>query len=100
MSTDVPIACSLGGADLEARIADWQVILGSVTDRASISGGVRLELASSAPLADVVDLARAEHDCCRFFSFAITIDGRGVALEVTAPEGAGDLLEAVFGAAA
>jgi hypothetical protein len=42
----------------------------------------------------------AEHDCCPFFGFAVRVDGRGVALEVTAPADAQLLLESVFGVAA
>jgi hypothetical protein len=53
-----------------------------------------------APLADVARLAAAEQDCCRFFSFALTVDERGVALEVRAPDDALSLVEALFGAEA
>ena len=42
----------------------------------------------------------AEQGCCTFFAFAITIDDRGIALEVRAPADAADLVTAVFGAPA
>jgi MerR family copper efflux transcriptional regulator len=97
---DVPIACSLGAGDMSARISQWQDVLRHTVERAPIDGGVRLVLGADAPVEEVVRLAGAEHDCCRFFSFAITIDGRGLALEVTAPPDAQDMVTAVFGNAA
>jgi hypothetical protein len=45
-------------------------------------------------------LAAAEQACCAFFAFAITIDQRGIALEVRAPAAAEEAVTAVFGAAA
>lgn len=50
------------------------------------------------PMAEVLRLAAAEQGCCAFFSFALTIDERGAALEVTAPADAAAMVEAVFGA--
>ncbi len=51
-------------------------------------------------LTALAQLVAAEHDCCSFLSFVITIDGRGVALEVTAPDEAAEVVESLFGAAA
>ena len=47
---------------------------------------------------DLVRLARAEQGCCGFLAFTITIDHRGIALEVRAPAGAEDVVIAMFGA--
>ena len=41
--------------------------------RTSVEGGVRLDLDPTAPLDEFARLAAAEQDCCRFFSFALTI---------------------------
>lgn len=49
-------------------------------------------------MGEVLRLAAAEHQCCAFFSFAVTIDERGTALEVSAPADAAAMVEAVFGA--
>ncbi len=49
---------------------------------------------------DLPELARlvaAEQRCCAFFAFAITVDARGMALEVRAPEGAGAVIASLFG---
>ncbi|MFM2071566.1 MAG: hypothetical protein RLZZ623_1829, partial [Actinomycetota bacterium] len=42
-------------------------------------------------------LVAAEQHCCQFFTFAITVDGRGVGLEVRCPAAALPVLESLFG---
>jgi hypothetical protein len=95
----VPIACSLDGGDMPARIADWQGVLALVEARLPLANGVRLEFSPGVSMTDVVRLAAAENDCCPFFGFAVTIDGRGFALEVTAPSDGQHLLAGLFGVA-
>jgi MerR family transcriptional regulator, copper efflux regulator len=94
-----PIACTLDAQDMSQRLAAWQEALAAVADRVPIPGGLRLTFSAEARPAELVELAAAEHDCCRFFAFSVTVDDRGVALEVTAPQEAQDLVHAVFGAA-
>jgi hypothetical protein len=48
----------------------------------------------------VARLTAAEQACCRFFTFAITVDERGIGLEVRAPDGAEDLVASLFGVVA
>ncbi|MBW3548210.1 MAG: hypothetical protein KY452_08790, partial [Actinobacteria bacterium] len=69
-----------------------------VRHRRPVEGGVRLELAPGAPVGTIAQLAAAEQSCCRFFAFALTVDERGPALEVTAPSGAADVVASLFGA--
>ena len=95
----VPIACTLGVDSLEGRLAEWRAVLEQVVARQPLDGGVRLELHHDVDVADLSRLAAAEQDCCRFFSFSITIDGRGVALEVRAPSDAQAVVAALFGVA-
>jgi MerR family copper efflux transcriptional regulator len=97
--SDPAIACTLGHGDLEGRIAEWQAILATVAARETLDGGIRLTLGAETNLAEVTRLARAEWGCCSFFAFAITVDDRGVALEVRAPADARELLTSVFGVA-
>lgn len=94
-----PIACSLGSGDRQARIADWQALLALVVARRSLASGVRLEFGAAEPLGEIVRLAAAEFECCPFFAFAVTIDSRGLALEVTATPDGQALLAGVFGVA-
>ncbi len=93
-----PIGCSLDAVDVQARIDDWRAVSIGAT-REPIAGGVRLVLGPAAPLGEISRLVVAEHGCCPFFAFTITVDGRGVALEVTAPAEGRSLLDAVFGVA-
>ncbi|HEV7887203.1 MAG TPA: hypothetical protein VGO92_06560 [Acidimicrobiales bacterium] len=93
---DADDACSLDPADLPARVAEWQSVLGFVRGRSPRADGVRLALAPDAPVAEIARLMTAEQDCCRFFSFALTVDDRGLALEVTAPPSRYDVLAALF----
>ncbi len=90
----------LEGSEVPGRMAEWRAVLAPVVDRAPVPGGVRLTFPAEVPLAEVARLAVAEQGCCRFFSFAITVDERGAGLEVRAPDEARVLLAAVFGAAA
>jgi MerR family copper efflux transcriptional regulator len=93
----VPIACSLSGPDMGARAEQWQKVLTDVSSRQPLPGGVRLGLGHHTSITDLTDLVAAEQTCCPVFSFAITIDQRGLALEVTAPTDGQDLLATVFG---
>jgi DNA-binding transcriptional MerR regulator len=92
-----PIACTLDGALMPSRLEDWQALLARVRSRSALSGGVRLTFEADVPIGEMAELARAEQACCRFFSFAITVDDRGTALEVTAPEDARSIVDALFG---
>jgi MerR family transcriptional regulator, copper efflux regulator len=93
----VPIACSLSGTDMAGRVDDWSRVLSGVVRRLPLSGGARLELSDRGQLAALAALVEVEQVCCPFFSFAITVDHRGLAVEVTAPTDGQDLLHAVFG---
>lgn len=99
--TDPAIACTLPADEMPDRADEWQQLLGYVTRReATPDGGLRLALDPGVPLDEVARLALAEQGCCSFFRFALTVDDRGVGLEVRAPEEAADIVTAVFGAAA
>ena len=85
---------------MAARISEWRALLDGVTERHVLTNGLRLVFGADAPLGEIARLAAAEYACCPFFGFAITVDARGVALEVTAPAEGRVLLESVFGIAA
>ena len=91
------IACSLDGEGVAERVREWQGVLKHVRAREAVDGGMRLVLSPGAPVGEVAALAVAEHDCCPFFAFALTVDGRGAALEVTAPPDAAELVSTLFG---
>ncbi len=93
------IACTLEPSQVPARVQEWTKLLNRVSRRAPIDAGIRLEFADEAPIADLVRLVAAEQTCCRFFEFAITVDGRGLGLEVRAPAEGQSILDALFGTA-
>ena len=98
---DPAIACTLPSGEVPDRTDDWQGVLAHVTRRdRTTDGGLRLTLDQDVALDEVARLAAAEQGCCAFFSFAITVDHRGIALEVRAPEEAGEIVTAVFGVGA
>ncbi|MDP9072698.1 MAG: MerR family transcriptional regulator [Actinomycetota bacterium] len=95
---DPLISCSLDPGAMPARRADWQAILGQAQGRtAAADGGLRVEFGDDVSLGDLARLVAAEQTCCAFFGFCITVDRRGIGLEVRAPEAAADLVEALFG---
>jgi MerR family transcriptional regulator, copper efflux regulator len=100
ISREQPIVCTLEGAALPSRLDEWRALLQFVTERTEIPGGMRVTFGADTSVGEIARLAAAEQQCCGFFSFAITLDARGVALEVTAPADARPVLEGLFGAEA
>ena len=94
---EVPLACTLAPASMHRRSEEWQRLLTHVHRRTRINGGVRCELTAGAPTGELMRLVSSEQDCCQFFEFAITVDTRGVALEVRAPADALSIITALFG---
>lgn len=80
-----PVVCTLAPEELPGRIQEWRDVTAHVIGRTTIEGGIRLELDRETPLAALTELMRAEQSCCAFFAFALTVDDRGVALEVQGP---------------
>ncbi len=95
---DAPIACSLDGAAKPDRLADWRAALGRAVVRTTTSdGALRVEFADTRQVGELAELVAAEQQCCAFFSFAITVDHRGLGLEVQAPAGAAGIVDSRFG---
>jgi hypothetical protein len=83
---------------MTGRLAEWRSLLAHVERREWIDGGIRSVFAASVPIDELMRLVAAEQECCQFFRFAITVDTRGVALEVAAPDDALSIVESMFGA--
>jgi MerR family transcriptional regulator, copper efflux regulator len=94
------IECTLSAGSMRGRVADWQALLAHAEQREPIDDGVRVVFTSSVPTDELIRLVADEQNCCQFFRFSITVDTRGLALEVRAPEDAQPLVESVFGASA
>ena len=93
----VPIACTLGSTAMPGRLDEWRSLLAHVEHREPLDDGLRATFGPATPLGELMRLAAAEQDCCQSFTFAITIDNRGVALEVRAPHDALPVLHSLFG---
>jgi len=98
-ANDVPIACTLAATLMPGRLDEWRELLSTVTAQTAIDGGIRLTFGRVVPLHCLIDLVAAEQACCQFFSFAITVDRRGVALAVQAPAEAQPIITTLFGGA-
>lgn len=96
---DAPIACTLSAAGMEAQLAAWRDLLVGVTDREPIDEGLRLTFGPDTDPAAIATLAAAEQGCCAFLRFALTLDARGLALEVRTRENSQEVLTTLFGAA-
>jgi len=95
-----PVACTLPADGIGNRTTAWADLLAHVTARSTTPDGARrLALDPSTPVDQLVGLVTAEQECCAFFSFAVTVDALGLALEVRAPAGAEPVVDALFGPA-
>ena len=93
------ITCTLGQESMDGRLDQWRALLIHVIRRDPIDGGVRAVFGPTTPMDELIRLTAAEHDCCQFFDFAITVDTRGIALEVRAPTDALPIVHSLFGLA-
>lgn len=96
----IAIACSLGQGEIGDRLAAWRSALADVRSREPLERGLRLRLGAQTSLSTIADLIVAEQRCCPFFTFALTVDATGAALEVCAPDGAIAAVEELVGGAA
>lgn len=98
--SEPPIACTLDVGAMPGRLADWRSVLSHATSRRRVADGpLRIEFDKAVDVGELARLVTAEQQCCAFFSFSITVDGRGVALEVGAPAGTDEIVTGLFGAA-
>jgi DNA-binding transcriptional MerR regulator len=97
---EVPIACTLDAGEMQGRIAGWQDALRDATGREPIERGVRVHLPRHTAIARLASLIEAEQTCCQFLSFGFSIGIDAVTLDVTGPDGAEEIVQALVGAAA
>lgn len=97
-TAEIPIACTLSAGDRDERKGEWADLLAHVSARtAAPDGALRLAFDDTTPLDELMRLVAAEQRCCAFFGFAITVDARGVTLDVRAPDGTERMLSTLFG---
>jgi hypothetical protein len=95
---DAPIDCTLDVSSMPDRLGDWRAVLEHATSRTTTDDGARrVQFDGDVPVDELARLVVAEQRCCAFFSFTITVDHRGVALEARAPDEATAVVDALFG---
>jgi hypothetical protein len=103
MTTELePVVCTLeaGGGDLAERLDQWRAVLGQASGREEVDGGIAVTFGHDiARTAELARLLAAEYACCSFASYHLTIDARGVRMEVRTPAHAPDAFAALFGGA-
>jgi hypothetical protein len=99
-ANEPPIACTLLPGAMPERIERWQAVLTCVRARVRTADGrLRLEFEHGVDLSELAALVVAEQQCCAFFAFVVTVDERGIALEIDAPDQAAEIVSAMFGTA-
>src|SRR5690606_27892111 len=84
-----PDACTLPTADQPLRVAEFDDLFASSASSVDRPEATRLRLALRADpsvAARAADLAVRESDCCSFFTFALTVTGGEVHLDVSVPD--------------
>ncbi|HET6214821.1 MAG TPA: hypothetical protein VFE14_18280 [Micromonosporaceae bacterium] len=96
----IPDACTLPVVERPLRVAEFDALFASsvrAVERVDPSR-VRLALAPDAQVAaHAADLAVRETQCCSFFTFTLTATGGELSLEIAAPPGHAELLDAIVG---
>lgn len=94
-STKEPIACTIGGREHQIkRVADFRAAFEHLLQTETFDGGFRWRFRADAEQELFLrGLAQRENECCRFFDFSLTRDGKTVVWETRAPSEAADVLE-------
>ena len=95
---DQPIACSLSGADYEARGREIaEIARDALRSREPLAGGARLTFAAGGDTERKLrEVIAAEASCCPFLRFELDGDGETLRLAVTGPEDAQPIIAELF----
>jgi MerR family copper efflux transcriptional regulator len=93
--TQIPIACTLTGAQQKERGDEWRHFLADdVVEVARTDSSARLRLNDESDvILTAVDLARREKACCAFFEFRLDVLDDAIWLVVDAPAEAASILD-------
>ncbi|MCW3094999.1 MAG: hypothetical protein JWL77_617 [Chthonomonadaceae bacterium] len=95
---NIPVACSLNAEELTDRKKLLARIGQSIEDTEERERGYAYRFASDALLPELLDIIRAERQCCPFFRFVLAFEpGNGpLWLEVTGPKGTKEFLRSFW----
>jgi MerR family transcriptional regulator, copper efflux regulator len=96
---DRPIVCTLGSGQFGDRIAAWHALAATATERHDRPTGVELTFDGAVELARLTDLVAAEHACCAFLTFTITVDAGAIRLAISGPTDGRQVIEALVATA-
>lgn len=90
-----PVVCTLAGAEQQARrVSEFRKAFVHLERTEPLDGAFRWFFRDEPGLEDSLrELARREHDCCRFFHFHITRHDGSIVWETRGPEAATRVLE-------
>jgi hypothetical protein len=100
VATELPIACSLSGAEMPARLAEMAEIGAASLLGAEASGRRAVLHFGSEPgvRARLSGIVAAESECCAFLTMRLADDSGDVTLTIDGPEGAEPIIEQLVGA--
>jgi hypothetical protein len=95
MESPKQFVCKLSTPELQKRkatvIAELKEI---VQNRNEFSNGISFEFKNTAAIRNKIDFfIKTEKLCCDFFIFEVTVEGSGILLKITGPEGAKEFLK-------
>ena len=95
MTTELPIACSLGAGDLNDRLAEIADLGRDALFEAELAGlRAELRFARAPGIAQrLAQIVAAESECCAFLTMTVREQADALVLTITAPEGAELVLE-------
>ena len=89
----------LSAQEAGERLAQWAATVAVAVAGDPIEGGTRLTFERDVDIARVAALVAAEQDCCRFFTFTLTVGVDKVVLDVVGPPDAQPVIDALVGVA-
>jgi hypothetical protein len=96
MAEPVNIACTLAPGDYAARTAEIEALArAALRTREPIAHGLRLTFDATAE-DDLRALVAAEAACCPFLTLDLARDGKQLRLDVTGPDDAAPVIDALF----
>jgi hypothetical protein len=95
--SEAPVACTLGGGQLAGRAEEFRALFAWLIAAERMPKGFRWTFQSGPGVERRVrELARREHLCCPFLSFAVSTQGEQVIWETRGPEHAEDVIGEFF----
>ena len=94
----MPIACNLSAEGASSQLEEWRQLLTEFPGgRLSPTHLVVRMGVGPATVAHVIGLAQREKACCPFFDFSVQVEADFVVLNVSVPEDATSILDALSG---